>query len=419
VNGRARAVLVAVLGLVAAAGWGPSAAGAGADRAGRPPAVTAPEAILVDARDGHVLFRTAPDRRVPIASTTKLMTALVSAEKLPLNRRLRAGVYHAAPAESQIDLRPGERMSVADLLRAAMLASANDAAETLARGAGGSVRGFVRLMNRRADELGLRKTHYANPVGLDEAGNYSSARDLSRLARVVLKNSFLAETVAMTRARLLTGAHQRVVANRNLLVGSVPWVDGVKTGHTLDAGYVLVGAGKRKGAQLVSVVLGTPSESARDNDTLHLLQYGFRFYRRVHALQRQVALARPKVAFFGSRRVALRPAHGFTFALRRGERLRTMVDAPTTLHGPIDRGTRVGTVTVLVNGKPVETVALVTAKDVPQAGLARKVVHYAVKPLLLVGLAVIAMLALDRRRRRLNAADAARRRRRRATAPNR
>jgi D-alanyl-D-alanine carboxypeptidase (penicillin-binding protein 5/6) len=410
--------LVAVLAVAAVAGSVPSA-GARVDRPGRAPALTASEAILVDARDGHVLYRTAPDRRAPIASTTKLMTALVSREELPLGRRLRAGVYHAAPAESQIDLRPGERMSVADLLRAMMLESANDAAETLARGAAGSVRGFVRLMNRKADELGLRQTHYANPVGLDEAGNYSSARDLSRLARVVLKNSFLAETVAMPRARLLTGAHERVVANRNLLVGSVPWVDGVKTGHTFDAGYVLVGAGKRKGAKLVSVVLGTPSESARDNDTLHLLEYGFRFYRRVHVLRRQVAVARPKVAFFGSRHVALRPAHGFNFALRRGQRLRTSIAAPTTLHGPIDRGARVGTVTVLVNGKPVETVALVTAKDVPHAGIARKVVHYALKPLLLLALAVIAMLALDRRRRRLNAADAARRRRRRATAANR
>lgn len=406
-------VLLAVLGSLAAP------AGARTDRTKPPPGLSASEAILVDARDGHVLYRKAPDRRAAIASTTKLMTALVATEKLRLDRRLRAGVYHAAAVESQIGLRPGERMSVADLLRALMLASANDAAETLARGAGGSVRRFVRLMNRKADELGLRQTHYANPVGLDQAGNYSSARDLSRLARIVLKNGFLAETAAMPRARLLTGAHERVVVNRNLLVGRVPWIDGLKTGHTLQAGYALIGAGTRKGAKLVSVVLGTPSESARDGDTLHLLDYGFRFYRRVHVLRRSTAVARPKVAFFGNRRVALRPAHAFAFALRRGQRLRTSVAAPGTLDGPLERGARVGTVTVLVNGRPVQTVALITAKDVPRAGIVRKVVHYAVKPLLLLGLAAIAMLALDRRRRRLHAADAARRRRRRATATNR
>jgi D-alanyl-D-alanine carboxypeptidase (penicillin-binding protein 5/6) len=401
-----------VLGLFAAALVAGSATPALAER----PRPTAPSAIVVDARDGHVLFRRAPDQRRPMASTAKLMTALVSTEELPLRRRLRAAPYHAAPAESQIDLRPGERMSVADLLRALMLESANDAAETLARGAAGSVHAFVRLMNRKARELGLRGTHYANPIGLDEHGSYSSARDLSRLARVVLRDDFLAETVRMPRARLLTGSHDRVVDNRNDLVGRVPWIDGVKTGHTASAGYVLVGSGTRKGARLVSVVLATPSEEARDADTLELLDYGFGFYRRVTALRPRRAIARPKVAFYGDRRVALEPARGLTLALRRGERLHLSIDAPEELHGPIDRGTSVGTVTVRVDGRSVRTVALVTADAVPQAGFVRKLIHWAVGPLVIVALAVAAMLAADRRRRRLNAAEAARRRRRRAAA---
>jgi D-alanyl-D-alanine carboxypeptidase (penicillin-binding protein 5/6) len=379
----------------------------------RQPAVSAPAAIVVDARDGHVLYRRSPDERRPIASTTKLMTALISIEELRLRRRIRAAPYRAAPAESQIELRPGERLSVADLLRALMLESANDAAETLARGAAGSVRGFVRLMNRKAAELGLAETHYSNPVGLDEPGNYSSARDLSRLARLVLRDDFLAETVRMPRARLLTGSRERVVDNRNDLVGRVPWINGVKTGHTTDAGYVLVGSGTRKGAQLVSVVLGAPSQGARDADTLHLLDYGFGLYRQVRALRPRAALARPKVAYFGDRRVALRPARGFTIALRRGERLRRKIDAPTRLDGPIDRGASVGSVTVLVNGKPVKKVPLVTAASVPRAGFLRKLVHYSIRPALLLVLAVIAVLGVDRRRRRQHAAEASRRRRRR------
>src|SRR5262245_28874355 len=173
------------------------------------------------------------------------MTALLAVERLPLDGRVRAVPYHPMPAESLIDLAPGERMSVADLLRAALIESANDAAATLARAAGGSERRFVRLMNREARRLGLSETHDANPVGLDEPGNYSSARDLTTLARVVLRNQFLAKTVDLPRARLKTGAHPRIVVNRNDLVGRVPWVDGVKTGHTNGAGYVLVGAGRR------------------------------------------------------------------------------------------------------------------------------------------------------------------------------
>jgi serine-type D-Ala-D-Ala carboxypeptidase (penicillin-binding protein 5/6) len=245
----------------------PAAAQAGTAALDR---LDAASAIVVDGRDGHVLYKRNADASVPIASTTKLMTALLSVERLPLKRRLRAAPYAAAAAESQIGLVPGERMSVADLLRALLLESANDAAVTLARGAGGSVPEFVALMNARAQKLGLKHTHYANPVGLDEPGNYSSARDLAALARVVLRKGFLAETVDTPKARLLSGAHPRLLDNRNDLVARLPWIDGVKTGHTSDAGYVLVGAGIRKGAQLVSVVLDTPSESARDADTLAL-----------------------------------------------------------------------------------------------------------------------------------------------------
>jgi serine-type D-Ala-D-Ala carboxypeptidase (penicillin-binding protein 5/6) len=390
------------------------AAGTPVPAHGESPRLTAPTAILVDARDGHVLYRRAPDERRPMASTAKLMTALVATERLPLRRRLRAAPYRAAAAESQIGLRPGERMSVADLLRALMLESANDAAETLARGAAGSVRGFVRLMNRKARELRLRGTHYANPIGLDDPGGYSSARDLSRLARRVLEVEFLAGTVRMPRARLLTGSHERVVDNRNDLVGRVPWIEGVKTGHTAGAGYVLVGSGRRKGVTLLSVVLDTPSEQARDSDTLALLDHGFGLYRRVRALRRGAPVARAKVKFFGSRRVALEPARSLAFPLRRGERLHRSVDAPGELRGPIEQGARVGTVTLRVDGRQVRTIALVTAEPVPGAGFFRKLGHYAIRPLLVLALAVVAVLIADRRRRRRHSAEASRRRRRAA-----
>ena len=144
------------------------------------PDVSARAAIVVDARDGHVLYRRDPAQERPIASATKLMTALVALDELPLGREVRAVPYSPAPAESRIDLRAGERMSVADLLRALLLESANDAAETLAVRAAGSVDRFVRRMNERAREIGLRHTSFANPVGLDSPGAHSTALDLSR-----------------------------------------------------------------------------------------------------------------------------------------------------------------------------------------------------------------------------------------------
>jgi D-alanyl-D-alanine carboxypeptidase (penicillin-binding protein 5/6) len=375
------------------------------------PSLSSPSAVLVDARDGRVLYGRAPGERRPIASTTKLMTVLLSVERLPFGRRLRADRYRAGPAESLISLQPGERMSVADLLRAVMLASANDAAVTLARGVGGTIHRFVGIMNRKARALGLSETHYANPVGLDEPGNYSSARDLATLARIVLRDTFVAQTADMSRARLATGAYPRIVVNRNDLVGRVPWVDGLKTGHTLQAGYVLVGAGTRKGARLVSVVLGAPSLAVRDADTLALLRYGFTRYRRAAAMRPGRAVAEAKVAYFGDRRVSIEPVRRVSVTVRKGEHVRTRIDAPGELHGPIDKGTRVGRATVYVNGRRVRAVRLVTAAAVPHAGLARKAVYWVTRPLTLVAIAIVALFAAESRRRRIAAGNSRRRNR--------
>ncbi len=329
------------------------------------PRLSAAAAVLVDARDGTVLYRRAPGTRRPVASATKLMTALLSLERLPLGRRLTAPRYSAGPAESRIDLRPGERMSVADLLRALLLESANDAAVTLARGAAGSVPTFVARMNARAAELGLADTHFSNPIGLDEPRNYSSARDLARLARRLLRDDSFSTIVNMPRARLGTGSRPRIVANRNQLVARVGWVDGVKTGHTQAAGWVLVGSGTRKGVRLVSVVLGEPSSASRDADTLALLRYGFSRYRRVTPLRAGREVATARVSSHGGRRASLTVRRDVRLTIRRGERVRTLVDVPAELDGPIERGEQVGEARMLRDGKLVRAVAVVTAERVP------------------------------------------------------
>lgn len=368
------------------------------------PGVSASSAILVDAQDGHVLYRKAANAERPIASATKLMTALVALEELPLGRELRAVPYNPAPAESRIDLRAGERMSVADLLRALLLESANDAAETLAVRAAGSVDRFVQRMNERAREMGLRHTSFANPVGLDSPGAHSTALDLSRVARGVLRNDFLAATVDMPRARLLSGARPRIVANRNRLVREVGWVDGVKTGRTAGAGYVLVGSTSRRGARLVSVVLGAPTEAARDADTLSLLRYGLAQYRRARPVRAGTTVSTASVEYFGDREVRLVPAGPVSVTVRRGQRLRTVVRAPDEVSGPIPAGARVGTVTVYREGRRVRSVPVVTAAAVPEAGLLRKAWSVIWSPIaVLAALGIVVWLILRRRRRILAA----------------
>jgi serine-type D-Ala-D-Ala carboxypeptidase (penicillin-binding protein 5/6) len=369
------------------------------------PEISARSAIVVDARDGSVLYARKPHSRRPIASTTKLMTALISFQQLTLKRRLTASPYRAGPAESRINLRAGERLAVRDLLLALLLPSANDAAATLARGVSGSVDAFVARMNERAERLDLRDTHYANPIGLDDPGNYSSALDLSILARTLLRNKTFAEIVNLPSARLRTGARPRIVVNRNRLVTTVPWIDGVKTGHTQSAGYVLVGSGTRKGVQLVSAVLGAPSEAQRDSDTLALLRYGFSRYHVARPVRKRAEVARAKVKFFGGREVALVAHRNVRVPLRRGQRVRTRVTAPDELEGPLREGTRVGSVTVIEEGRQVSRLPLFTARAVPEAGFLRKVSHSLLFWLFVVGLAALAALgfrrrSLRRRRRR-------------------
>lgn len=372
------------------------AGAAEADRGG-PSSLESRAAVLVDASDGHVLYQRDARSRRPIASATKLMTALIALEELPLRRSLRAAPYRPGPLESQIHLQPGERMRVIDLMRALLLPSANDAAETLARGAAGSVSDFVGQMNERADQLRLSSTHYSNPVGLDGQGNYSSALDLAELTRRLLRNHTFASIVDLPNARLGSGNRPRSVANRNDLVGKVPWIDGVKTGHTVRAGYVLVGSGTQKGVQLVSVVLGSPSAAARDTDTLALLDYGFSRYRSVLALRAGSEVADADVAHYDDRTVKLTVRRDVRLSVRRDERVKTLVSAPAELDGPLDAGTRVGVVRILRGGKLAAHVPLVTADAVPHAGFLRRASPYL--RWLVVLLAGAALLAVIARRR--------------------
>jgi D-alanyl-D-alanine carboxypeptidase (penicillin-binding protein 5/6) len=396
--------MLALAAVVAAAAPGSAAAAAAAP----PPRVpTAQAAIVVDARDGTVMFAKKPDAERSIASTTKLMTALLSLEEAEPGDLFTAPAYSAMPAESRINLREGEQMTVQDLLEALLLESANDAAVALAENISGSPDRFVDEMNDRAAELGLDHTSYANPIGLDEPGNYSSARDLATLARTLLRNGRFARIVDMPKATLESGSRPRVVENRNDLVAAYPWVDGVKTGYTLNAGNVLVGAaGRGRRARVISVVLGEPSEATRDADTLTLLRWGLRRFSRVQVLDRGRSLARTDVEY-RDETARLVPRRGVVLTVRDGQRLRRRVKAPDELEGPLAAGKRVGSVTVLVDGRPVQRVALVTAADVPGAGTLRVVLSVLGVPLtLLIALAILvaAILAILRVRIRIRIA---------------
>jgi D-alanyl-D-alanine carboxypeptidase (penicillin-binding protein 5/6) len=245
-------------------------------------------------------------------------------------------------------------------------------------------------MNRRARKLGLKNTHYANPIGLDDPANYSTARDLVTLATVLRTNKFFKKVVDSPSATLKTGVRPRTFDNRNDLVRRYPFVNGVKTGHTRGAGYVLVGSGSRHGIQLITAVLGTPSEAARDADTMALFDWTFPRFQRIRAVIKGRELATPPIRYRRGATLSLVASRTVRRVVLRGHRaaVRTKVFAPDSVEGPIHRGQQLGRVEVRQGGRVVATVPLVAATHVPVADIAQKTKSAASRPLILVLVAV-------------------------------
>ncbi len=332
------------------------------------PPVDARAWALIDARSGDVLVSHAGARRLPIASTTKLMTAYVALRELPLDRIVRAAPYEAEYGESLLELRPGQQISVRDLLYGLILRSGNDAAYDLALAAAGSEARFVTQMNRYAAAIGLADTHYANPIGLDQRDNYSSARDLATLARRLLGNRAFARIADSRGARLRSLRPPRTIETLNDLLYRAPWTSGVKTGHTFGAAYVLIGSGERRGTELISVVIGAPTETERDLASLRLLEYGFSLYRERMPVMKGERMASASIRYSGGE-LPLRAARTVAVGLRADQRLSVEVRAPREVEGPVRRGERLGQARVYVDGRRAATVPLRAGHAVSEASL--------------------------------------------------
>lgn len=235
------------------------------------PSVSAQAYVLYDADTGEVYASREAHKRLPCASTTKIMTALVALEQLPLDASVTVAREHTLAEGSRMYLRDGETVSVSDLLYGLLLASGNDAAVALADAAAGSTERFAALMNQKAAALGLRDTHFTNPSGLHDAEHYSSAYDLAVLMAAAMKNEDFAK-ITGTREVALTG---RTLANHNKLLHTVQGVDGGKTGYTKAAGRCLVSTALRNGRRLIAVTINAPSDWS---DHAKLYDYGFSQY---------------------------------------------------------------------------------------------------------------------------------------------
>ncbi len=334
--------------------------------AAEPPRVSAPSAVLADLDTGQVLFERGGGTRRPIASLTKIMTALLVLERARLGEEVVVSERAAAPdgnlGQSELGLEPGERVSVGDLLHALLLRSANDAALALAEHVAGSVERFVRLMNARARALGMRSTEFRSPSGLDDRGT-STALDLARLTRAAYRDPRFARIVAERFHEIpAPGGGVRRIQNRNVLLWLYPGAVGVKTGYTGAAGYCVVAAAEREGLRLVAVVLGAPTEAF--SDAAALLDHGFFAYERralVRAGERlgwaDLVGGRVPVAAGASLEALVPRAAGS------GPSASIRVDPAAAF--PPARGARVGTVVFRLAGMTLGSVPLVVAEVPP------------------------------------------------------
>jgi len=325
-------------------------------------AVSAKRAYVLDAVSGRVLYEKDPEERSLIASTTKIMTALIVCEQFNVLDRMRIPKEAVGIEGSSMYLQEGEVLTLQELLYGLMLSSGNDAAVALAIYCGGTVEGFAELMNDKARNLGLRNTHFENPNGLDSPGHYSTARDLAVLAAYAMENPVFRKTVSARS--LMMG--QRYLTNHNKLLWLVEGADGVKTGYTKAAGRILVSSAVRNGRRLVAVTIDDPDDW---RDHASLLENGFARYSIRSILKKGDVVDTLDVAGGEHARVTVVAAEDFSYALAPEEKTCVMLPGPGFVYAPAVEGADAGCAYVLLNGRAIGKLPVVfgaTVEQVPE-----------------------------------------------------
>lgn len=321
--------------------------------------ISAETAIVVDATTGRVLFEKHSDKRSLIASTTKIMTALIVCEQCNVLDRVRIPKAATGIEGSSMYLQEGEIMTVQELLYGLMLSSGNDAAVALAIYCGGTVEGFVQLMNDKARALGMQSTHFENPHGLDGQQHYSTASDMALLASYAMNNPIFAKTVSTKTVQ----AAGRSLRNHNKLLWLFKDADGVKTGFTKAAGRILVSSAMRQGRRLVAVTMNAPDDW---NDHSKMLTDGFSGYQISEILSKGDCVGTAEVVGGEFCSVELISAEEFIYPLADSEKTSIVVTGSGFVYAPIACGQAAGTAYVCVDGKPVGKVELVYGATVEQ-----------------------------------------------------
>jgi D-alanyl-D-alanine carboxypeptidase (penicillin-binding protein 5/6) len=341
-------------------------------RAGVPP-VRAAAYLVEDARTGEILASSNAHAERPIASLTKLMTVLLTLQHHKLTDVVTVDPRAAAVGESSIELDSGEQMTVGDLLKGTLIQSANDAADALALSIAPDYPSFARLMNAEAVKLGLHDTHFVRPDGLDAPGEYSSAADITKLARLVMHTRFVRDTVRQETATISGG---RTLHTWDDLLSEFPQTIGVKTGHTDLAGWCQVAAARGRGVTIYATLLGSPTRSERNVDLESLLVWGLAQFRLVPAVASGHVYADVSLPY-GRAPVSLVAAKPLLTVARLGRPLTETVIAPVAVTLPVRQGQVLGRVEIRQGKLLVGTRDLVATRSINKPGLGSRLGWYA------------------------------------------
>lgn len=334
------------------------------------PNITADYAILIEAATGRVIYEKNADEKAYPASTTKMLTCVLAIEKGDLDKTLSVSQRAAWTEDPYVGFQQGDMLKERDLLKALMMVSDNSSAVVLAEGIGGSVEGFAKMMNDKAKEIGLTNSHFVTPNGLPDDDHYSTARDMAKIAAYGWHNEKFREFsgTEMDTIEWVSPVNKRmVVKNSNKLLGTMPGVNGIKTGWTNAAGGCLAASAKRDGVQLIALVLHSDDVNTRFTEAGKLLEYGFSKVKKMKSMDKSRTERTVLVSHGEGFKVTAHPQEDVKFPLLQGDSEKDYtikISGSGVVEAPIEKGQRVGQATVYYKGKKLNSIPMVADKDV-------------------------------------------------------
>lgn len=344
-----------------------------------PPVVTASSVVMINADTGQVLFSVNPDERRAMASTTKMMTALIIMENCKdLNAAVTTSQRAAEVGEASIFLQTGEALTVREMLNGMLIQSGNDAATALAEYEAGSVEAFAEQMNAKAAQLGMANTHFTNPHGLDDPNHYTTAADFARLGRELMKYPEIREIVRRSEYTIPWPGQPwpRSLVSHNHMLDVYPFINGIKTGFTDAAEQCIVTSASENGVNLIISYLGGKSLGQRDSEVVSLARFGFDSYSQKMVIARGVEYASVEVPFYYNMELPLLAAEDLSLTVYVKDTVEQKLVLPDELRLPVHKGDKIGLIEIYENGKYLGSSYLLSAKDISEPGMGERVTYY-------------------------------------------